>query len=194
VVTGSGQTLKISVQQKAPNKTTVTLTLPNGNMQRFGDDGSVAWAAAGAHVQQLEGLELAAIRLGAGFFHDMKLKGQCARAFALPRKEPINGRDANVVRCQLPGNQVLETFYFESESGLLLRRTTMFRTALGSIPQQADYSDYREVEGVKIAFTVRQARADSLSTRTWTDVRFNVPVNDTDFVMPKPAESKPPGQ
>jgi hypothetical protein len=194
VVTGTGAKLKIAIRQKPPDRTLVVLTLPNGAMQRTAYDGVNAWVAAGTQVQPLEGIELAVFKLGSSFFHNQKLKGQCARAFALPRKEQLNGRDVNVVRCQVPGNQIQEVFYFDSDTGFLLRRLTAYRTALGPIQQQTDYSDYREVEGVKIPFVTRQARPDSFSTVTWSDVKYNVPVNDADFAMPKAAGNKPTGQ
>ncbi len=50
----------------------------------------------------------------------------------------------------LPDNQGQETLYFDSQSGLPVRRVTALRTALGGIPQQYDYSDYPDVNGVKI--------------------------------------------
>ena len=194
VTTGRGQTMKLAAQQKAPDKMTMTLELPGGAAQRMGYDGATAWTAFGSNVQPLSGLDLTAMKIGAGFYRDLKFRQECTRAFALPGKEQINGHDANVVRCNFAGNnQVTERLYFDADSGLLVRRITLLRTALGPLPQQTDYSDYREVEGVKIPFTIRQARADSLATRTFTDVKYNLPIDDSSFTMPKPPE-KPPTQ
>jgi hypothetical protein len=194
LVTNNGTPLKLAVEEKAPNKRLVVVTLPNGNMSRVGYDGATAWHAFGSTAQPLQGLELAVFKLSSDFLYEWKPKNHCARAFAQPRKEQVNGRDTNVVRCQAPGNQIFEVFFFDVDSGLLLRRNTAYRSALGPIQQQTDYSDYRDVEGVKIPFVIHQARPDSFSTVTWTDVRFNTPLNDADFAMPKAAESKPSGQ
>jgi photosynthetic reaction center cytochrome c subunit len=190
VTTGTGVKLKVTVQQKAPDKLLLSLVLPHGATQRLAYDGSTGWRAVGPQVGTLEGLDLLGMKVGAPFYRDLKLKSQCARAFALPQKQTVNGRELSVVRCQAPGNQVLENLFFDPDSGLLARRDTYFRTAVGPLMQETDYSDYRDVNGIKVAFTARQARADSLATRTWDEVKFNAPVEDSAFVMPK-AETKP---
>ena len=42
--------------------------------------------------------------------------------------------------------------FFDSESGLLVRQVHFVDTAVGVIPTQVDYSDYRAVGGVKVPF------------------------------------------
>ena len=85
---------------------------------------------------------------------------------------------------QLPNNQGQETLYFDFLSGLLIRRVTVLRTAMGGIPQQTDFSDYRDVNGVKIAFVAKVATADNIQTRTFTEAKLNVPVSDDTFKLP----------
>ena len=48
--------------------------------------------------------------------------------------------------------QPVAQFYFD-EAGLLVRMIRFTRTPVGEVPTQIDYSDYREVAGVKIPFT-----------------------------------------
>jgi hypothetical protein len=58
---------------------------------------------------------------------------------------------------------------------------------LALIPQQVDFDDYRDVDGVKMAFTVRVAPTEvgnPLSTRTYSEVKLNVPVDESKFGMP----------
>ena len=47
---------------------------------------------------------------------------------------------------------VTEQLQFDRESGLLLRRSITTATPLGPLPEQIDYSDYRDVNGVKVPF------------------------------------------
>ena len=42
--------------------------------------------------------------------------------------------------------------YFDSKTGLLARQLRYTNTIVGTIPIQIDYSDYREVAGVKMPF------------------------------------------
>ena len=44
--------------------------------------------------------------------------------------------------------------FFDKETGLLSRVVRYSKTIVGPVPTQIDYSDYREVAGVKIAISV----------------------------------------
>ena len=50
--------------------------------------------------------------------------------------------------------------YFDRSTGLLLRMTRFADTIVGQVPTQLDFSDYRDVAGVKVPFRV---------ITTWTD-------------------------
>ena len=43
-------------------------------------------------------------------------------------------------------------FYFD-QAGLLVRIVRYVDTAVGRVPTQVDYGDYRDVAGVKVPFT-----------------------------------------
>jgi hypothetical protein len=77
--------------------------------------------------------------------------------------------------------------YFDATSGLLLRRTTTMSTMIGISPDQIELEDYREAEGLKFPFTARAAALEvgnPTSTRTFTEVKVNVPVDESKFNMP----------
>ena len=80
--------------------------------------------------------------------------------------------------------QVAEQFYFDRQSGLLVRRVVSTRTAFGVLPEQIEYSDYRAVDGVKVPFQVRRATWDSVTTAKFSDVKINTPVADGRFARP----------
>ena len=74
-----------------------------------------------------------------------------------------------------------EKLYFDVQTGLLVRKYSEAKTVLGQVPAQTDYEDYRDVEGVKLPFTIRWA----IPGRTWgrkiNEVRQNVPLDDARF-------------
>jgi hypothetical protein len=177
--------VQFETDQKAPNKFLSVANMPNNTVQRMGYSGTEGWTAEGDHARPVEGFELAAMKVNTDFYRDMKLKSQYSRAFVIPHTQKIDGHTCNIVRAMLPGNQVTETLYFDAESNLLVRRLTLMKTALGPVPEQVDYSDYREVDGVRIPFTVHRAQPNAMVTRTYTDVKFNAPVDDARFVPPK---------
>jgi len=55
---------------------------------------------------------------------------------------------------------------------------------VGRIVTQVDYSDYREVSGVKMPFRWTVAWLDGRSTFELTEVRANVPVEAAKFARP----------
>ena len=62
------------------------------------------------------------------------------------------------------------------------------------IPEQVDYEDYRDVDGMKLPFTIRVSSIDSAnsSTRTFTEIKLNVPVDETKFNRPAGPAVSPP--
>jgi photosynthetic reaction center cytochrome c subunit len=85
--------------------------------------------------------------------------------------------------------------YFDEQSGLLLRILRYGETALGRLPTEIDYADYRDVSGVKIPFRWTLARPSGRFTIQVTDVQQNVPVDDAKFAKPAaPPEPKGPGK
>jgi len=57
---------------------------------------------------------------------------------------------------------------------------------IGVIPEQADFEDYRNVDGMMVPFTVRVSSVDPniTSARKFTEVKLNLPVDETKFNKP----------
>jgi hypothetical protein len=90
------------------------------------------------------------------------------------RKEKVGDRDAWVVQRGNP-HEVYRRFYFDTESGLLLRSVLYTpRPMIGTIPQQTDYEDYRDVGGTKFPFRIRVSMVDpwTSTTRQYTKVEL----------------------
>ena len=82
-----------------------------------------------------------------------------------------------------------ETLWFDAESGLLLRTLHRQPTALGDIPERADYSDYREIDGVKVPFTVAHTAPDRSDTIRAEELKQNVDMADSAFAPAAPPKS-----
>ena len=64
---------------------------------------------------------------------------------------------------------------------------------VGLIPEQVDYEDYRDVDGLKLPFTIRVTSIDSFynSTRTFTEIKLNVPIDESKFNKPPAPAASP---
>ena len=78
------------------------------------------------------------------------------------------------------------TFYFDAETGLLRRMVRYANSKVGRLPTQIDYSDYREVSGVKFPFKFKVTWLDGLEDVTLTEVQVNAPVDAAKFGKPAP--------
>lgn len=75
--------------------------------------------------------------------------------------------------------------YF-GESGLLVRLVRWNETAVGPVPTQYDFSDYREVEGVRRPFRWVKTWVNNQATFVLTDVQVNAPIDAARFMRPEP--------
>src|SRR5204862_6053063 len=83
--------------------------------------------------------------------------------------------------------------YFDSESGLLVRQIRFVDTAVGVIPTQVDYSDYRDVAGVKVPFKRVVTWTDGRSTIELSQIQPNVRIEAARFTKPAPPRAKSAG-
>ncbi len=72
----------------------------------------------------------------------------------------VSERPATVL-IHSPAPGVTERLFFDAETGLLLRRLTLTDTVLNPIPEQIDYDDYSEVDGIKVPFTIIISNIDT---------------------------------
>ena len=98
--------------------------------------------------------------------------------------EPMQDRLVNVVQGTGPRN-LLVTMYFDAKTNLLLRVVRYGRTPIGRVPTQVDYSDYRDVAGVKMPFRMTFAWLDGRDAIQLTDVQTNVTIDAAKFERPK---------
>ena len=81
--------------------------------------------------------------------------------------------------------QPVVNLYFD-EAGMLSRMVRFTLTPVGFVPTQIDYSDYRSVAGVKMAFKKVVSQTYMQMTIELTDVQPNVTIDAARFAQPRP--------
>jgi hypothetical protein len=94
-------------------------------------------------------------------------------------------RPVNVVQGTGPRGLVA-TLYFDAESGLLLRIVRYGKSPIGRVPTQVDFADYRDVGGIKLPFKMVFAWMDGRDAIQISDVKTNVPIDESKFGRPAP--------
>jgi len=85
----------------------------------------------------------------------------------------INDRESYQVIIEDSSTQSIQLF-FDVESGLLLRRVNVTNTMLGLLNVQWDFSDYREVSGIKLPVLIRTSDVSSydLVARRFSEIKI----------------------
>jgi len=101
----------------------------------------------------------------------------------------LGSHDVQVVQGDRP-NGVVATLCFDSKSGLLLRELRYSRSPIGRVPTQIDYSDYRDVNGIKMPYRLTFAWLDGRDSIEIKDVQVNVPIPEAKFGTPEQAKGQ----
>jgi hypothetical protein len=97
--------------------------------------------------------------------------------------DSINGEEVDVVQGNGPRG-LLATLYFDKKSGLLVREVRYSPSPIGRVPTQSDFSDYRDVNGIKFPFQYTFSWLDGRDAFKLTDVKVNVPIDASRFALP----------
>jgi Photosynthetic reaction centre cytochrome C subunit len=108
------------------------------------------------------------------FFNAMKIRDRYAEVKTVA-VERIRGRDTYVVEARPKEGATTERLWFDSASGLLLRRQIDTPTLIGPLPQAYDFDDYRSIDGVMVPFVLQWSRGDYQITFRFAEVRHNAP-------------------
>jgi len=178
----------VEVFARAPGQRATIVHAPDGNITST-YDGRSAWIAAPVTerpvpVLALAGGDLDAARLEAELSFPARIK-QTLSAWRVGVPATIDDRDVQVVQGTSAG-RLPATFYFDAESGLLVRLVRYADSAVGRIPMQTDYADYREVSGVKMPFRWTATWLDGRSTIEVSEVQLNATIDAATFGTPSP--------
>ncbi len=98
---------------------------------------------------------------------------------------PVKSYDVDVVQGTGPRG-LLVTLYFDKHTGLLDRELRYSDTPIGRVPTEVDFSDYRDVNGIKLPFRIAYVWLDGRDAIKLNDIKTNVPIAEAKFDIPAP--------
>ena len=203
-MTGTADDARPRLDERSPcrrrtpgNTASTSRAQPNPSIRAT--NGTSAWAVGGGGVAAAAGTPNAARDLAgfqmqqglrlADFALPLRLKARYTTLLVNKAYETINGRPV-VVITGTPYPNVTEQLSFDRETGCCCGAWSPPSGGTGfnilNLPEQIDYSDYRDVGGIKVPHTVRHATYNQVTTLKFTDVKINAPVADDVFVKPAP--------
>ncbi len=173
-----GVDVSITSYQKAPDK--LYQNISAGAMeQKVIFDGENGVMKAGGQTINLSGKDLEKLKLEATVNLILDLNHYNIKA-ALKGIEKIDGKDAYKIELSLPSG-IKWTQYYDTETGLKVKEVKPIESPQGTFTQESNYSDYKDVEGVKYPFKVKQSLGPQSFEFKVDSVKVNTGLADGNF-------------
>jgi hypothetical protein len=98
--------------------------------------------------------------------------------------EDVDGKPAWKVE-MTPTEGKPETFYFDRDSGLLVRISAVFSTPLGDISTESTMSDFRSIDGILTPFVLTEKALSQNIVMKFTNIAYNVSLPKDRFDLPE---------
>ena len=173
----------VEISARAPNQYMTVVHMAAGNSVRT-FNGSSGWLAG-------PDTPIPIVTLSAGNLDRARLEALVAFPSAIAKAYPhwrvgravLNDEEVTVVQGIDDDRQPIANLYF-APSGLLVRLVRWTLTPVGFVPTQIDYSDFRDVAGVKVPFHRTVSQTFMQMNVELTDVQPNVPLDAARFARP----------
>jgi outer membrane lipoprotein-sorting protein len=185
--------LKGTVEQfnKKPNKTRTLIKLDlsavgAGSMvsdQRF--DGNIGYVLDSLNGnREITGDQLEAMRIGS-FPTPLLNYKDAGSTLQLTGREKVGAGEAYVLQLKAKIGPAVR-LYIDAQSFMLVKTATTINVPQfgGPIEQVVEFSDFREVDGIKLAHGVKSSNALQTVISTVTEVKHNTEIDDSSFSKP----------
>jgi len=176
----------IEVFSKSPNKTLFKITLSNGVVIREVCNGKAAWIedpSGGMH--EITGAALES-RIRQANFNDRTDALLMAVSGKVLGREKVGEHTAYVLEFT-PQKKLTSRIYFDTESGFPVRTDDTMHREDGDYKVETYFDDYRAVDGAYFAFRMRHVEKGNVFTLRLTQIKNNVPVDESMFLKPASA-------
>jgi len=174
---------------KSPSQRTMIIHTSMGdNTTTY--DGRAGWSAVPGNfipVLPLAGADLDGAKVEAELAFPERIK-QSLTDWLVGFPATIDNRTAQVVQGKSAAGMPVK-LYFDAETGLLMRLIRFTKSPLGRNTTQIDYTDYRDVSGVKMPFRMTVTWLDGRSIIELSQIQANVTIEAAKFAKPMPPKA-----
>jgi zinc protease len=168
---------------KAPNKSSMKIDVAGFGVVNRVFDGATGWASDPmSGLRELNGVELAQMKRGADFYQELNYKKHFNK-LEVKGREKVGSYETYVVEAT-PAEGTPEKFYFDANTGLLVRQDEEAESPQGKMMMETYMEDYKVIDGVKIPYTVKQVNPAMTMVIKITEVKNNVEIEEAKFNKP----------
>ena len=179
-----GQQIEVLQLFKTPNLSKTSMSMAGmGDIMVQTFDGTKAIMLQMGQKQELNGGMLEAVKLQSELFHELKLKENAGK-YKLEGTEKINDKDAYKISILMSDTSIHVWDFYEVQSGLKVRRKLMISGAPnGANEQVSDFSNFKELNGVKFPFTNSSAIMGQTFVLQVQSLDINKSISDEMFIL-----------
>jgi len=181
------------IYSQAPGRLATIAHTQNGDT-KTAFDGREGWVASVEKpvglLPLLPGAELDAAKIDATLWFPAEIKQALTDWRTGFPVTSIEDKEVTIIQGTAAGRSRIKLF-FDNETGLLLRQLRYSDTPVGMVPIQVDYSDYREVAGVKLPFHSVVTWTNGQTIVELSEMQPNVIIEAARFGKPAPAVVTP---
>jgi hypothetical protein len=170
------------VYEKAPNKILVVSRGQEGPYS-VGFDGTKAWMSTETGAKSLAGIDALLLPREGMLNPAAAIDSYTEKRMA--GMVQLGDHQAWVVIGKAPDGN-FEQLYFDTDSGLLIRRAIAYQTIFGEVLYAVYYRDYRKENGLEIPFQTDWWEGNHGWTEIVRSVQANAPIADAQFEPPPP--------
>jgi hypothetical protein len=182
----AGRHFQTDIFIKSPNRIATVTHFPGGASGTTAFDGAVGFVSfPGNPLRPMSASDLDAARVDADLQFPLDMRNIFSELQVL-KKVTVADKDTILLTGKRAGSPPVD-MYFDAQTGLLARLVRYESSPLGLNPTQIDYSDYRDVAGVKLPFQWVSAAPTGKSAVQLSNVDANAAIDDQVFQKPAAA-------
>jgi photosynthetic reaction center cytochrome c subunit len=186
-----GREFPVEIFKKSPDHIATITHFPNGDSTTV-FDGHSGWSSSpGRPLRPMLPADSDASLMDADLHLSLGLTTLLG-GLKVERSVKIGDQDALMISAQRPGQPPVE-MYFDTQTSLLIRLVRYAESPVGRNPTQIDYSDYRDVAGVKVPFQWTSATPTGRFSIHLESAQANIAIPNDKFQKPATPAGSPPG-
>ncbi|MBC2844041.1 insulinase family protein [Winogradskyella flava] len=167
-----------TIKQMAPNKFKMEVVAEGmGTLMKQNFDGENGYMEQQGRKIPMEDKELSSRKSNKGLFEELYMEPS---ALELESMTTIDGTDAYKIKVTKDGESSYR--YYDVNTGYLIRTETTVEAQGQSITNVTDLSNYQEVNGIMMPYTMKVTTGPQAFTFETKEVKINEGVTDADFV------------
>lgn len=174
----NGMEIKQKTYKKAPNKYAMIMSMNGSVMMQQKFDGERGIMKSFRGDQEITGDDLENLKIDAALNAELNYKDLGVEV-SLESIEPVNEKDAYKLKVVNPTGQTTYDYY-DVESGLKVQSKQTITAPQGEFTQMQNYSDYKDVDGIKFPFDVKISGVQNMELKV-DSVNINTDLGDDLF-------------